>query len=520
MHPMKKPALLKAIIIPQCWIVLLLAGVFFPPGLPAAERRIDVILWFDTEDYLLPADDDACKLLAEMLTARKIRATFKIVGEKARVLEQRGRRDVIAALQAHDIGYHSNFHSVHPTPAEYLADCGLLDGIAEFARREGGGAADVRRIFGVKTLACYGQPGSSWGAQAVAALPEIGVAPCYVDEGSHVGLNNKPFWFAGALNVFKMGRGRGYTRMELHDPAAVEPAKKEVSTMAARLAQEDSGGLISIFYHPCEWVHQQFWDGVNFSRGANPPRKAWRPPLQRTPEETESAFARFGEYLDHLRAIPGMRFVTASDLPAIYPDAVRTDGATENELAELARRILNRDATGVDYQEIGKKAFSLADQFELLTLAVGEQIDGKKPKFPIAARGLLGPDNAPPAATYEPRIAWAAFREALADARQFIQTQRRVPARVFIGAESVAPADFLVALASVFDSQMKNAALPVADEIPLGANTVVSPARHIAEDTPKLFGDWVIHKAGFRAPKILEVARLQAWTLKPAVRKD
>ena len=135
--------------------------------LRAAEKavppRIDVILWFDTEDYLLPADDDACLRLATMLRERGIRATFKVVGEKARVLEQRKRQDVISALRQHDIGYHSDFHSVHPTPTEYLADCGLLDGMAEFARREGDGAADVRRIFGVKTLACYGQPGSSWG---------------------------------------------------------------------------------------------------------------------------------------------------------------------------------------------------------------------------------------------------------------------------------------------------------------------------------------------------------------------
>jgi hypothetical protein len=95
-----------------------------------APPRIDVILWFDTEDYLLPADDDASKRLAEMLTARRIPATFKIVGEKARTLERRGRRDVIAALKKHTIAYHSDFHSVHPAPSEYLADCGLLDGIA------------------------------------------------------------------------------------------------------------------------------------------------------------------------------------------------------------------------------------------------------------------------------------------------------------------------------------------------------------------------------------------------------
>ena len=85
----------------------------------AAAGPVNVILWFDTEDYLLPADDDACKRLAEMLTARGIRATFKVVGEKARVLERRGRHDVITALKKHAIGFHANFHSVHPTPSEY-----------------------------------------------------------------------------------------------------------------------------------------------------------------------------------------------------------------------------------------------------------------------------------------------------------------------------------------------------------------------------------------------------------------
>ena len=102
----------------------------------AAEGEVMVVLWFDTEDYLLPASDDAAKRVAEILTARGIRGTFKVVGEKARVLEKRSRADVIAALRKHDIGYHSNLHSVHPTPAEYLSECGWLDGVAEFVRRE------------------------------------------------------------------------------------------------------------------------------------------------------------------------------------------------------------------------------------------------------------------------------------------------------------------------------------------------------------------------------------------------
>src|ERR1051325_1682443 len=204
---------------------------------------INILFWFDTEDYLLPADDDAAKRIAEMFTQRNIRATFKVVGEKARVLEKRGRTDVIDALRMHEIGFHANYHSVHPAPTEYLADCGLLDGISEFIRREGRGAADVRRIFHVDSLACYGQPGSSWASQAIAALPDIGVTShgfsCYVDSGSHVGMNGKPFWFAGALMVYNMRPNE--TRMELHKPDAVEPAKKTVSQIADRLRGEGGG---------------------------------------------------------------------------------------------------------------------------------------------------------------------------------------------------------------------------------------------------------------------------------------
>ena len=108
-----------------------------------------VILWFDTEDYVLPQSDDAAKRLAEMLTRLGVKATFKVVGEKARVLEQRGRKDVIAALKKHEIGYHSNLHSGQPTPAVYLQNAGWEDGSAEFYRREAQGIRDIERIFGV-----------------------------------------------------------------------------------------------------------------------------------------------------------------------------------------------------------------------------------------------------------------------------------------------------------------------------------------------------------------------------------
>lgn len=44
--------------------------------------KVYVILWFDTEDYILPQSDDAAKRLAVFLTQQRIKATFKVVGER------------------------------------------------------------------------------------------------------------------------------------------------------------------------------------------------------------------------------------------------------------------------------------------------------------------------------------------------------------------------------------------------------------------------------------------------------
>src|SRR6185369_6552962 len=134
---------------------LLLCSLFCPVFATAQNKLppIYVTLWFDTEDYILPQSDDAAKRVAEMLTRLGVKATFKLVGEKARTLEERKRYDVIEALKKHEIGYHSNTHSMQPTIAVYLQNAGWEDGRAEFFRREAQGARDVQRIFGVTPVA-------------------------------------------------------------------------------------------------------------------------------------------------------------------------------------------------------------------------------------------------------------------------------------------------------------------------------------------------------------------------------
>src|SRR4051794_117343 len=198
-----------------------LAVLLLAPATGRAQARaakVYVILWFDTEDYLLPASDDAALGVADFLTRQGIRATFKVVGEKARTLERRQRLDVIAALKKHEIGYHSNWHSTQPTPALYASNLGWDEGVAEFVRREGPGRDDVKRIFG-SAPSCYGQPGSSWCPQSYGALRRWGML--YLDAGSHVDLGGKPCWYAEVLNLYKLDHT---VRADLNRPELLEKA--------------------------------------------------------------------------------------------------------------------------------------------------------------------------------------------------------------------------------------------------------------------------------------------------------
>ena len=77
--------------------------------------KVYVLFWFDVEDFMTPQSDDALKGIIDIFDSLKIKGTFKLVGEKVRILKKRRREDIINALKRHDIGYHTDLHSIHPT---------------------------------------------------------------------------------------------------------------------------------------------------------------------------------------------------------------------------------------------------------------------------------------------------------------------------------------------------------------------------------------------------------------------
>ena len=444
-----------------------------------AAAPVYVVLWFDTEDYLDPAADDAALRIATDLSRLNVRATFKVVGEKARALETRKRNDVIQALRKHDIGYHTNFHSVHPTPSEYLRHFGYLEGAAEFERREAAGVNDIRRIFGVTPI-CYGQPGSSWGPQANPALRKLGI-PIYLDEGDQVGLAHQPFWYGGLLHVFNMGENQFRAKLDVgaEDPQSYAQFDKTVTRL-----REQGGGLISIYYHPTEFVNTEFWDAVNFSAGANPPRSQWKPPHRRSKEDSERCYKVLEKFVQHMKAAQGVRFLGATELLKIYKAPAP---------ASVSRNVMaSHLVKSISFLSAGGDTLSPADMLLQLLGLDASVVDGPTSRSTTSFKASAIPREA--------------FNAAVKDAADFVRRNNRLPNQVFIGADTLSLPDFAATLAA---SLLSNT-----DSVPVTRGNVQFE-QYFSKEPAESFR-WPIHPQGFAAPELLELGRLQGWTLKPA----
>ena len=487
-----------ALIIALCLLAILTSWA------PADEKapKVYVILWFDTEDYILPASDNATLRLARWLIQQGIRAVFKIVGERALSFERRGRDDVIEALKKHEIGFHARWHSVHPTPAMYLSNLDWDEGVAEFDRREKPGYDDVARIFGVKP-SCYGQPGSSWGPQSYGAMKKWGMG-VYLDAGNHVNLDNRPCYYGGILNLYKLEHT---LRADLVSPEKLKDAEDRFVRSRKKLLAE-GGGVVSIFYHPCEFVHKQFWDGVNFLHGANPPREAWKKPPMKTEEETRTAFEIFERYVTFIKEQPDVVFITATEAAKLYQDRALGREFTPAELKQIAGNVTSE----VTFQRRGDHALAASDVFALLNQHFLD-LASAKPQAVMLKGTLVGPTRPGPVLKNAIETDWSQLTRTAADVQDFLAKQGRIPSTVWLGSVGVTPEAYLVAIA--------RECTRLADEKPPVHKVEIAPARlavtnHVAADDPKLWG-WVILPPGFRAPAMMELAKLQAWTLKPAM---
>ena len=451
-----------------------------------------ILYWFDVEDTTVPQSDDANKILGNILLKHGVRGTMKVVGQKLRLLRERVRYDVIDALEQHAIGYHTDMHGGRPQPAEYMGPLDWLQAQAEFERRERRGVDEIDRMFG-RIPVCYGQPGSNWSASVFPVLRKWTI-PTYVSGFGYVHCFSQPFYFGGMVNTSHLygrdRRGRDVNHLlglnfELGKPGAWE--QHETRFHASYNALED-GGLMSIMNHPCTLIIED-----------------WFTTDMKPRELRDAGYAHFERFIEFSLA-QDTRTITADQLPRLYPDRAAGRVFTSEELLELARGV----GEEVYFAEVDGLTVSAA---ELLGMFATALLDDR-PTRQACCRHYDGP--ALPAGETESGFTadTDVFLAATRQVRGFLDELGRLPDAVEIASKRVSLEDFAVALAKVVMAVIEGNKLPDTVALAPAGNRLRA---HVDEQAYEAACRSVMMKPGFTAPRLLQQAYLQAWTLKPAV---
>jgi len=470
--------------------------------------KVYVMYRFDTEDYVLPATDDVTRDIADILHRNGVRATFVTVGELARTWERRGRTDVIEALKRHSIGYHTNYHSKHPVPPEYCDGLSWREAVAETIRREGSGVRDLRRIFG-QNPSCYIQGGGAWTPTYMAAMREWGL-PSYWEAGSwhsFVSYHDKPFWYCGVL-IFDAHIRLGNPLVLGEKPGALDEYKKKFADAYQRL--HSTGGIISPGAHPNNLNTTESWDGVDYPWGENVPRTEWRMPNEKPAEAVQANYRALEEVARYMGTFDEVEFIGCDQALRLYPDLAQGVLFEPKALAELARAV-QEEVTFYPGPAQGSYIAASEACWLLLGLLAEYLWEGKVMPQRLY-RTPLGPARRVTTNIRTESLPGAEVLRSAAEVYEYLCEFDQLPDSVVVGPDLLTPADFFVAAAYVAERLIETGSVP--DEVPYRRANYTLEQYDTSENVSFA---WRIFRRGFRPESLIELARLQLWTFKPAV---
>ena len=453
--------------------------------------EIKVMLWYDVEDYITPEADEALDKLIDMMDKRGVVSSLKVVADKMRILRERGRFDIIKKFAGHEICYHTENHSRHPTMTEYLENYGFADGSEEFMRQEEKGLRDVADITGQFSRS-YGQPGASWASQTFPALRKWGI-PTYLDSHDIIDLNGKPFWYGGILNLTRLS---ATMRMNLNGGESdLTAAKKEFDALCAETEAERTL-LVSIFYHPCEFSCTEFWDGVNFSHGKNRPKSEWKPAKLRKHGEMDVLIDRLGQFIDYTLTKENVEYITASQ--SLDYEIKNNSKITRGQIENFAAGVNNK----VTFAEAGKNWYSAS---ELLSLMV-KYISGKH----LTPGLFYGPEK-DLHSRVDGRIKIKEMITAFEERYDRVFGYKQLPNLYKLENGVINPADMFCTLASAISRGLDE------NETVESVTGELAAEKYVKNNTDwNGIHNWIIFPEEFKVPNTVRMAKLQTWTLKPA----
>ena len=456
---------------------------------------VSVVFSYDTEEYQAPWTDEATKVWTDLLTKHNLRGCFCIVGEKARVLRDRGRRDIIEALKAHEIDYHSNLHSVHPTHAEYLNELNWDDGVRRCLMEETAGILDLQDILGQRPIA-YCKPGNSWGPQVAYSMSILGL-PVFTDAPIEFSPGH-PMWFCNQLCL--------KYHLSFEQSMDTKNRFEHMKRNFLKIYNSRTDGYLIMYSHPCRMVASDFGDGLNFKDGLNTPREQWIP-VPRRPKAEVSAIS---EAIDLF-----LGFVANEKIPVVtYQEIHEKYQETDIWISlETALNILQLVSHELTYHYSGNIYLSPAEIFGVATFILDGYNHTKSLPETIPVRRPIGPTEDCISETLT-QVSLDTFLSCASQTNQTVSSDHRVPSVIDLSGTQISPSNFLKTSAHLIRN-LHQFSEPISTVIVEQAKSLPTLAER--EDFKHMrIGGWLM-TPGFHADNVVAMAKRQTWTAKPAV---
>jgi len=468
---------------------------------PAEKTYVSVV--FDVEDYISPVSDSVDNIprwLAETMSEVGVTGTFFVIGEKARSLEARGRQDVIKAMAAHDIGSHTNYGSIHPTVTEILENATWDEGVMAMLENESAGFEELARIFGVpvSTLARHG---GSYGPQLIYALGQMGKGYIY----SPIHLPEKhAVWFCNTLNFYgDYGNfDDSYYRDDLFNPL--------LDSLKANFLQDIKGVDVVSFFacHPTKVRAKQFWD-FNFYEGANPPPDSLKAPALRPAESMVTAqknFKRLMEFLKEQEDQGMIEITTYGDLMERFsyqPDQIKKD-----DLLRVAKAVTSSG------QIIYDDVYSPAEVFSGLVKSLKEYAETGRVPGKLNRHSPLGPMSMPPDSPEISSVSFGQLIKLASDAADTLTHMGYLPACLSLDDQTIGAGSLLQLFSTAYLDVSAGKQMESYQVIPFDPYPRENEEAIISEVEDAKY--WIVHRPDLDMSHLVEMTRMQLWTLKPA----
>ena len=199
-----------------------------------------------------------------------------------------------------------------------------------------------------------------------------------------------------------------------------------------------------------------------------------------------------------------MQLVTARELASLYPDRAYTRPLTRSDVHTIAQAFQKR----LSYVDLRPRIVSAAEGLLALSHFVAGTDDGGSPDQ-VETQFAYGPASRAQRFITEGTFSRNAIRKAAQELNDAVRQTEQLPSVLWVAGAPVRPEDFAVTLAAVVASQQDSQRVSL-------RQGKLEAEKYVADDAPRLWG-WVIFPKDFDAPRMMEIAKLQAWTIKPAV---